>query len=118
MRSINLEINRLIEAAEAPGGNYRHYLGASAIGSACLRKTQYDWMCDAAFAVRTKDIFARGHFFEERMRQHLIAAGFKFAAKEQLGFKQVDGLFRGHAEGLIVAGPLSSLLYPCLWENK
>jgi hypothetical protein len=117
-RSINQEINELIEAAAPPSENYRQYLGASAVGSACLRKIQFDWMCDPAFAVRTKDIFARGHFFEEKMRQHLIAIGFKFAPKERLGFKQVNGLFRGHGDGIIVAGPLASLAYPCLWENK
>jgi hypothetical protein len=36
-------------------------------------------MCDPEFPVRIKDIFARGHFFEEVTRQHLNAAGFKFA---------------------------------------
>ena len=39
-------INELIERAEPPSENFRQYLGASAIGSECLRKVQYDWMCD------------------------------------------------------------------------
>src|SRR5215831_8450280 len=111
-RPINLEINRLIEAAEPPSVNYRQYLGASAIGSACLRKIQFDWMCDPIFPARIKDIFGRGHHFEEISRQHLIAAGFQFAPKEKLEFTAVDGLVRGHCDGIIVAGPLSSLLYP------
>ena len=78
-RPINVLINELIERAEPPSENYRQYLGASAIGSECLRKVQFDWMCDPQFPARIKDIFARGHFFEEVTRQHLIAAGFKFA---------------------------------------
>jgi len=80
---------------------------------------QYDWMCDSVFPVRTKDIFARGHFFEDVMRQHLIAAGFCFAPPERLTFTAIDGLFRGHADGVLTAGPrLSGLFFPCLWECK
>jgi hypothetical protein len=112
-------INELIEAAEPPSENYRQYLGASSIGAECLRKIQFDWMCDPIFPARVKDIFARGHFFEEVTRQHLIAAGFKFAPPERLKFKAVDGLFRGHADGILVDGPpLPVLRYPCLWEHK
>jgi hypothetical protein len=80
-RTISTLINELIEKAEPPSENYRQYLGASAIGAECLRKVQYDWMCDPVFPGRIKDIFARGHFFEEITRQHLIAAGFQFALK-------------------------------------
>jgi hypothetical protein len=41
-RSLNELINQLIERAEPPRENYRQYLGASAIGSECLRQVQYD----------------------------------------------------------------------------
>ena len=117
--SLNRTLNALIERAEPPNKNWRQYLGASAIGADCLRKVQYDWMCDPEHPVRTKDIFQRGHFFEERTRQHLMAAGFEFAPQEQLAFKAADGLFHGHADGKIVAGPeLPGLVYPCLWEHK
>ena len=34
-----------------------------------------------------------------------------------LEFSQLDDQFKGHADGLIVAGP-DCLLYPCLWECK
>jgi hypothetical protein len=51
--AVNLEINQLIEAAEPPSVNYRQYLGASSIGSPCLRKIQFDWMCDARQPVLT-----------------------------------------------------------------
>jgi hypothetical protein len=118
-RLINQLVNELIEAAEPASENYRQYLGASAIGSECLRKIQFDWMCDPEFPARIKDVFARGHFFEDVTRQHLIAAGFKFAPKDRLEFTSADGLFRGHADGIILDGPRAvPLCYPCLWEHK
>jgi hypothetical protein len=118
-RPINALVNELIERAEPPSENYRQYLGASSIGSECLRKVQYDWMVDPVFPARIKDIFARGHFFEDVTRQHLIAAGFKFAPPERLKFETAGGLFRGHADGILLAGPqLPALRYPCLWEHK
>ena len=116
---INISINKLIEDAEPPSENERRYLGASAIGSECLRKVQYDWMCDPIFPARIRDVFARGHFFEELSRQHLIRIGFRFAPPERLAFTAVEGLFRGHADGIITAGPeLPGVGYPCLWEHK
>jgi hypothetical protein len=118
-KPINRLINELIEVAEPPSENYRRYLGASTIGHECLRKVQFDWMCDPVFPARIKDIFERGHFFEELTRQHLIAAGFEFAPRERLRFETADGLFRGHADGIIDAGPqLPALRFPCLWEHK
>jgi hypothetical protein len=117
--TINVEINELIERAEPKSENFRQYLGASAIGAECLRKVQYDWFCDPILPGRIKDIFARGHFFEDITRQHLIAAGFQFASAEGLAFKAADGMFRGHADGILVAGPrLPGVFYPCLWEHK
>jgi hypothetical protein len=116
---INQAINDLIERSEPPSENYRQYLGASAIGSECLRKVQFDWMCDPKFPARIKDVFARGHFFENITRVHLINAGFKFASAEKLKFQTAGGLFRGHADGILVAGPeLPGLKYPGLWECK
>jgi hypothetical protein len=116
---LNTLINELIEQAEPPSENYRQYLGASAIGSECLRKTQYDWMCEAQHPARTKEIFERGYWAEARTRDHLIAAGFEFAARDELEFIAADGAFRGHADGKITAGPQApGLRYPCLWEAK
>jgi hypothetical protein len=118
-KPISKLVNELIEGAEPRGAKYRLYLGASSIGAECLRKVQYDWMCDPQFPARVKDIFQSGHFFEELTRQHLIAAGFKFAPPERLKFKAADGLFRGHADGILLEGPtLPGLLFPCLWEHK
>jgi hypothetical protein len=102
---------------EAP----RPYLGASIVGNACMRKIQFDWWCDPAHPLRLRDIFARGHFFEEQSRQRLIDAGFRFAPPDMLAFSAMNGLFRGHADGKIIAGPDlpgAYLIYPCLWEHK
>jgi hypothetical protein len=38
-----------------------------------------------------------------------------------LAFTALDGLFRGHADGIIIAGPNlpgAYLIYPLLWEHK
>jgi hypothetical protein len=116
---LSFAINALIEAAEPSEPNTRQYLGASAIGSECLRRVQFDWMCDPQHPSRTRDIFARGQFFEEVSRQHLIRAGFHFAPAEQLGFSAASALLRGHADGILVAGPeLPGLIYPAVWEHK
>ena len=118
-RPINQMINELVERTEPLGKNTRQYLGASSIGNECIRKSQYEWMCDPVFPSRKKDIFERGHFFEARTREHLIAAGFGFMPpeSERLKFKAVDGLFQGHADGIIESGP-AALEYPCIWEAK
>jgi hypothetical protein len=118
-----LEINRLLEAAAARAqeANTRQYLGASTIGSECLRRIQFDWMCDSEHSLRIRDIFLRGHVFEALSKRHLIAAGFQFASPREWahGFSAVGGFLRGHCDGVIVAGPaLPDIGYPCLWEHK
>jgi hypothetical protein len=116
---VSVAINALIAAAEPPEENIRQYLGASTIGSECLRRVQYDWMCDPQHPTRTRDIFARGHFFEELSRQHLIRAGFHFAPTTRLGFTTAERLFRGHADGILVAGPMEpEIRFPAVWEHK
>jgi hypothetical protein len=117
--ALSIAINQLIEGAESPDENTRQYLGASTIGNECLRRIQYDWMCDAAHPTRLRDIFARGHFFEEVSRQHLIRVGFRFAPPELLGFVAAAGVFRGHADGILIDGPkLPGMGFPCVWEHK
>jgi hypothetical protein len=116
---ISVAINALIEQAEPPEKNEREYLGASVIGSECLRKAQYEWWCKPVHLSQTRDIFTRGHFFEELSRQHLIRAGFRFAPADRLSFSALDGLFRGHADGILISGPeLPGADYPALWEHK
>jgi hypothetical protein len=112
-------LNALFEQAEPREQNVRQYLGASTIGSECLRRIQYDWLVDPTHPARLRDIFARGHFFEEVSRQHLMRAGVRFAPPEQLAFAAVGGLFRGHADGILIDGPaLPGVGYPCIWEHK
>jgi hypothetical protein len=119
---INVAINDAIERAAAATAELpRRYLGASIVGSECLRKVQYDWWCQPMHSARLREIFARGHYFEQQSRQRLSAAGFKFAPPEALGFSAVNGALRGNADGIIIAGPDlpgACLIYPLLWEHK
>ena len=117
---VNISINDSIERAVATTAELpRPYLGASIAGHECLRRVQFDWWCRPVLSARTREIFARGHYFEERARELLKAVGFKFAPPEVLGFSAVGGLLRGHADGVITAGPnLPDALYPLLWESK
>jgi hypothetical protein len=117
---LNVVVNDAIEravmqTAELP----RPYLGASIVGGECQRKIQYDWWCTPTHSARVKEIFERGHYFEERTRQLLSKAGFTFAPTEALEFSALNGLLKGHADGKIVAGPEHyRLIYPLLWEHK
>lgn len=98
----------------------RTYLGASGIGSECLRKVQYDWQCDSVHPARTKRIFSRGHMFEEITVKAMAGAGFRMErGTPATGFSVADGLFKGHCDGIIMAGPeIEGLKFPCLWEHK
>ena len=103
---INVALNDAIERAAAGKAELpRPYLGASIVGSDCLRRVQYDWWCTPTLNARTRAIFARGHYFEARVREQLVAVGFKFAPPEALAFTAVNGDLRGHADGIITAGP-------------
>jgi hypothetical protein len=119
---INLELNGAIERAMTGKAELpRLYLGASIVGSECLRQVQYDWWIMPALSARTRAIFARGHYFEARLHEQLVAAGFKFAPREALAFTAVNGDLRGHADGIIIAGPDLPgvyLNYPFIWECK
>jgi hypothetical protein len=120
---INVALNEAIERVAAGKAGLPHpYLGASIVGSDCLRRVQYDWWITPALDARTRAIFARGHYFEARMREQLVAAGLRFAPPEALAFTAVNGDLRGHADGVIIVGPnpLGSayLNYPFLWEAK
>jgi hypothetical protein len=123
LEPVNIAINDAIERAAATTAELpRPYLGASIVGDECLRKVQYTWWCKPVLPARVQDIFKRGHYFEDVARQHLIAAGFKFAPPEALAFTAVNGCLRGHADGIIIAGPNplngAYFNYPFLWECK
>jgi hypothetical protein len=109
----------LEEGARVDPEKTRGYLGASAVGHPCMRQVQYTWLCDPAHALRTRDIFARGHYFEAQTREHFTRAGFKFVEPDRLEFEALDGWLRGHADGIFLDGPkIPDVKYPCLWEAK
>jgi hypothetical protein len=122
LEPINGAINDAIErvastTAELP----RPYLGASIVGHECLRRIQFDWWIKPVLPARTREIFDRGHYFEERTRRHLMAIGFKFAPPEALAFDAAGGALRGHADGIIIHGPDlpgAYVIYPLIWEHK
>jgi hypothetical protein len=122
LEPINVAVNEAIERAAAAAAELpRPYLGASIVGHECTRRIQYDWWCKSELAARTRAIFDRGHYFEERTRQRLIAAGFRFAPPEFLAFSAAGGALRGHADGIIIHGPdlpSAYLIYPAIWEHK
>jgi hypothetical protein len=122
LEPLNVAINDALERAAATGAELpRPYLGASIVGHECARRIQFDWWCKPVLAGRTREIFERGHYFEERARRHLIEASFKFAPPEALAFTALGGALRGHADGIITNGPQLSglyLIYPFLWEHK
>jgi hypothetical protein len=119
---INVAVNEAIERAAATAAELpRPYLGASIVGHECPRRVQFDWWCKPVLAARVREIFARGHHFEAQSRDRLVAAGFKFAPPEVLGFSAVNGALRGNADGIIIAGPDlpgAYLIYPLLLEHK
>jgi hypothetical protein len=122
-QTVNTALNDLIERTSAAKAELpRPYLGASIAGSECLRRIQYDWWCTPVHSARTREIFARGHYFEERMLRQLHAAGFKFAPPESCAFSVANGDLRGHADGVINGrpNPLNGTYfnYPFIWECK
>src|SRR5262249_57540520 len=95
---INVAINDAIERAAATTAELpRPYLGASAIGHECARCIQFDWWIKSELGARTREIFDRGHYFEERARRHRMTAGFKFPPTEPLPFTPAHAPFARHA---------------------
>ena len=73
------------------------------------------------FEPRTLRIFEAGHRGEDIVADWLRLAGFDLRTERadgrQFGFSALDGRFKGHIDGCLVAGPVP-LAYPALWENK
>jgi hypothetical protein len=116
--AVNAALERVVARTERPR---EQYLGASILGHECLRRIQFEWWLRSEFPAQTREIFERGHYFEERMRRHLVAAGFKFAPSEACEFIAVGGTLRGHADGIIVRGPDllgAYVIYPLIFEHK
>src|SRR6516162_11341997 len=92
---INTAVNDAIARAVAAAAEEpRPYLGASQVGHECLRRIQFDWWCKPEHEAKTRERFRRGDYFEERMRRHLVAAGFKCAPRDALGFSALNGATR------------------------
>lgn len=120
---LNDAINAAMDQAaldEAKFEERRNYLGASSIGSECLRKVQFDWQRDSVHPARTKRIFNRGHASEDKIAKALTSAGFFIQRNtENTKFSACDEMFKGHCDGIILSGPaIESLRFPCLWEHK
>jgi hypothetical protein len=117
--AINTAIDNAIvkRMAEEEG---REYLGASSLGHDCLRKIQFDWRQPVKPQPRTKRIFDRGHWWEAYCVELMQQAGFRFVRNApRVGFSQLGGKFKGHGDGMIIAGPeIEGLAYSCLWEAK
>jgi hypothetical protein len=119
-------IHALIDALPPPAEKRRTYVGASAIGSPCERKIQYEFLGTPhdegwRFSARTLRIFQRGHVMESMSAVWLADAGFRLTQTgkngQPLGFKVADGSFAGHVDRVITGGP-ADIAYPLVWEHK
>jgi len=121
-KAANEHINAAIDLAQSLAMNDepRDYLGASALGHDCLRKIQWDWRRPPSFPARTRRIFQRGHWWESYAVDLLQQATFKIVRNsDAIAFSQLGGRFKGHGDGMIIAGPtMEGVAYPCLWECK
>jgi hypothetical protein len=123
--AINAAIDDVLAArnkAEPP----RQYVSTSGLGRECLRQIQYDYLAvpkdeGRDFEPSTLRVFEAGHRAEDIVAAWLRGAGFDLRTQRkdgrQFGFSSLDGRFRGHIDGCLVAGPVA-IDYPALWENK
>ncbi len=123
---INIHIDRALVARnrrQTP----RDYLGGSRVGEACARKLVYEVGHtpkdpDKDFDGGILRIFDAGHQFEDLSIRWLKEAGFELRDRgrdgEQIGFSVAGGRLRGHADGVIVAGPNVGIPWPALFEHK
>jgi hypothetical protein len=126
---IGVAVNAAIDAALVVRNRAqaaRHYVSTSGIGRECLRQIQYDFLAvpkdeGRDFEPKTLRIFEAGHRGEDVVAAWLMAAGFDLRTLRrdgrQFGFSALDGRFKGHIDGCLVAGPVA-MEYPALWENK
>jgi hypothetical protein len=123
---INLHIDRALVARNRQQ-KPRDYLGGSRIGEACARKLVYGVGHTPKDPGKDFDggilrIFDAGHRFEDLSIRWLKEAGFELRDRgrdgEQIGFSVAGGRLRGHADGVIVAGPDVGIPWPALFEHK
>lgn len=122
-KTANEAINAVVDAAQTAAMRTeaaRPYLGASSVGHDCLRKIHWDWRHPRQVEPRTERIFARGRWFEDYAVKLLTEAGFRLVRNsDRIAFTQLAGRFRGHGDGMPIAGPhIEGVGFPCLWECK
>jgi hypothetical protein len=122
------DIHTAIDAALIKGAQTerrRTYVGASSIGGGCERRIQYEYLQtspdpDYVPEARTQRIFARGHMTEELAVKWLRDAGYDLRTHKpdggQFGFETANGRFKGHVDGIVMAGP--GIKTPCIFEHK
>lgn len=83
----------------------RSYLGMSGIGGKCSRKIWYGFRgyTPAALEGRVQMIFSIGDAVENEIVKWLQLAGFQISGR-QGAFQSLNGLFRGHCDG-VIEGP-------------
>ncbi len=103
----------------------RDYLGGSRIGEPCARKLVYEITHapkDRDFDAGILRVFDAGHQFEALSIRWLRQAGFDLRDRGpdggQIGFVAAGGKLRGHADGVILAGPDVGIGWPALFEHK
>lgn len=115
----------------------RKYLGGSMIGRDCEREIAYQYhktpiepvmrngVETLGFSGQLYRIFDRGHKGEDRVAEYLRVAGFDLVTHRkdggQFGWSAMDGLIKGHIDGVILDGPKNvgiDYTKPLLWENK
>lgn len=124
--AINTHLDGALQAKRGLQGR-REYLGASAIGGSCERSIQFEFAGaprEKAIPAETLRKFDFGHMGEELARAWFGDAGFTLVLRNQrtsqpFGFSQLGGRFRGHPDGVFLAGPaIDGVGYPALWETK
>ena len=120
---MNVAINDAIERAAATKAELpRPYLGASIVGDGCLRKVQFDWWCKPTLPCpRARHLRARA-LFRRRRAPAPDRRRLQVRAARGAGVLRRERRLRGHADGIIIAGPNplngAYLNYPFLWECK
>lgn len=123
--AVNAAIDTAL-SARSRGQPPRRYVSSSGLGRECLRQIQYDYLAapkdqSREFEPKTLRIFEAGHACEDIVASWLRAAGFDLRThrrdSRQFGFSALEGRFRGHIDGCLVAGP-APIAFPALWENK
>lgn len=129
-KTLSPRLNALIDAAlevERDQQPKRSYLGGSRIGAECERQLQFEFFNAPKdegkdFDGRILRVFERGHWAEAAVVRWLCLAGVTIETHgdngKQFGFSDHNGLFKGHCDGRITAGPEVFGPFPRLWENK